>query len=104
MAWLWHLIVSLFDWLTGMFNGKENSVGITKNVQRKAVEIRYDKGSGEGEVYLEGLEGETWERKLAGPDDGLFEVTYGNDFSGESSLRVVDGDGNVLSEGTITVE
>jgi hypothetical protein len=83
-------------------------MGVEVNVERKAVEVKWDaEAGGAGDdgvtVYAQGKDGE-WHNTAQMPNDGLAALSYPADFTGESYVEVRDANGEVLDSGTIEVK
>ena len=76
---------------------------VTKNTERKGVSLTWDEtGDQEVTVFATG-EGGDVHNKLPQKNNGEAGVFFPADFSGSSHIEVRDADGNVVSEGDITV-
>lgn len=79
-------------------------MSVEKHIQRKAVQITWDVTQVHGKwATVEGKEEHGFEEKLQVPNDGDALVTYGEDFVGESELRVTGSKGGT-DEGIIHVD
>lgn len=78
---------------------------VAVNVERKGVEVTWDKSDYEGNVKIvaTGSKGDV-HNTADMPNDGKAFVAYPADFSGESTVQVLGvDDDQVVDEGTITV-
>lgn len=77
---------------------------VSLNTQRKGVSITWDEtGDQEVTVYATGEAGDV-HNKLPQANNGEAGLFYPGDFSGSSHIEVRDADGNVISEGDITID
>ena len=79
------------------------NMGVRLNTERKGVSLVWDAiGDQEVTVFATGEQGDV-HNKLPQPNTGEAGIFYPADFSGSSHIEVRDVDGNVISEGDITV-
>lgn len=80
-------------------------MAVEVNVERKAVEVKWDEAASEASpvvVYALGSDNE-WHNTAEMPNDGRAALSYPADFEGSSLVEVRDLDGNVIDSGTIEV-
>lgn len=79
-------------------------MAVAVNVERKAVEVKWDSSSEASPVVVYALGSDNqWHNTAEMPNDGKAALSYPADFEGESLVEVRDLDGNVIDSGTIEV-
>jgi hypothetical protein len=78
-------------------------MAVEVNVERKAVEVKWETGDYDGTVtvFAQGADGD-WHNTSDMPNDGHCVLSYPADFEGESYVEVEGSDG-VIDSGTIQV-